>query len=56
METDPALDLVRGDPEFQALLREYRQLITLGRQALDRLRAEGRVPVRGKAAQTPGKR
>jgi TolB-like protein len=50
MDMDPARDLVRGDPEYQALLREYRQQVALGRQALERLRAEGRVPMRGKPA------
>ena len=50
---DPALDLVRSEPEYQALLGQYRAQIARERQALDRLRAEGRVPVRDKAAKLP---
>ena len=43
---DPALQPVAGNPEFQALYRQYRQKIARERQILERMRAEGRVPVR----------
>jgi len=54
---DPAFNALTDDPEYQALLRESRQRATLGRQDLERLRAEGRVPMRGnaiKSAPLPG--
>ena len=55
LQMNPALELVRSDPEYQSMLREYHQGIARERQTLDRLRAEGRVPIRGKAARpTPG--
>jgi TolB-like protein len=50
---DPAMKLVNGDPDFQSIQRDVRSRTARERKNLDRLRAEGRIPVRVRAA-TPG--
>ena len=47
---DPAFEPIRGDPEFQAIIQGKKAKTAVERQALDRLRAEGRVPVRSGTA------
>ena len=47
---DPAFAAMRSDPEFQAIVQAIDQNSVLGRQAMDRLRAAGRVPYRGHPA------
>lgn len=48
---DPIFDPIRSDPDYQLLARQFAEAVALERQKVDRLRAEGRVPMRGK----PGK-
>ena len=46
MELDPAFDKLRGDTEFQNLMRAIKAKQALERQILARMRTDGRVPVR----------
>ncbi len=50
MELDPAFDKLRGDTEFQTLMRAVKAKQALERQILARMRADGRVPVRSDPA------
>ena len=53
---DPTLKLVSDDPEYTTLLRDHANRIAQERQKLESLLADGRVPVRGRAADgAPGK-
>jgi TolB-like protein/Tfp pilus assembly protein PilF len=47
---DPAFDMLRGDAEFQGLMRAIQAKVVHERQILDRMRADGRVPVRSGSA------
>jgi hypothetical protein len=51
---EPAFDPVRGDAEFQTMLREMKTKMAAERQILDRLRASGKVPKRGAPGTAPG--
>ncbi len=46
IELDPAFDFLRGDAEFQSLMRAIKAKVSSERQLLDRMRADGRVPNR----------
>jgi TolB-like protein len=50
VENDPAFNAMRTDPEFQGIVRAIEQRRTSERQAMDRLRAEGKLPYRGQSA------
>jgi tetratricopeptide (TPR) repeat protein len=46
LEADPALDAIRKDSRFQAVLRSVEQNAEQQRRKLDQMRADGRVPSR----------
>ena len=54
IELDPAFDLLRGDAEFQSLMRTIAAKKAHERQILAQMRSDGRVPDRSRAA-TAGK-
>ena len=47
IEVDPAFDALRGDPEFQTLMRAIKAKQAHERQILEQMRADGRAPDRG---------
>lgn len=49
LDLEPAFEGMRQDARFQALLRQARANSTEQRERLERMRADGRVPVRGNA-------
>jgi len=50
IELDPAFDMLRGDGEFQSLMRAIKAKQAHERQILAQMRADGRVPDRSGAA------
>jgi TolB-like protein/Tfp pilus assembly protein PilF len=46
MQSDPAFDKLHGDAEFEGLMRAIKTKQAHERQILDRMRADGRVPMR----------
>ena len=55
IEADPAFDILRGDAEFQTLMRAIKAKQAHERQILEQMRADGRVPDRGKRNPTAPK-
>jgi hypothetical protein len=54
IEVDPAIAALRGDPQFEAILRVIGQTYLRERQRLEQLRAAGHIPNRPPPAATAG--
>ncbi len=54
LEIDPALSGMRGDPEFQAVIRDFQQVRVRERRLLDQMSSDGRIPKRAPPAAAVG--